>query len=388
MSVLFTPQKIGPVEVKNRFVAPATYECMATETGEVSDQLINRYRALTKGGTGLVIPGVMYINVGKGQIKSQTGIHEDRMISGLKKLTEAVHENGGKIFFEIAQGGADLAPSARKADPMSKVKPREMINEEIEETIDDFGKATGRARDAGADGIHITAAGGSLIDQFLSPFFNKRTDEWGGSDENKYRILRKTIQTCRKEMNGNMALTVKLNTDDYTPKQGITPDLAKKYAGWLAQDGIDGLEPSQGTLAFSPMNVCRGDVPISEILKSMPLWMRPIGWLVLRRMVGKYDVEEGWNLSGANLMKTAIGNTPLFLTGGLRKLITMQKIVEDGKADFISLCRPLIREPNLVNKFKTGQAEVATCTSCNKCLGAALNGVPIRCFCESERPKQ
>jgi 2,4-dienoyl-CoA reductase-like NADH-dependent reductase (Old Yellow Enzyme family) len=390
MSVLFTPKKIGPIEVKNRFVSAPMNECMTTETGEVTDQLINRYRVLAKGGVGLIIPGYMFVSSTGKSVKLQKGIHEDRFIPGLRKLTEVVHEHDCKIFFELAHAGRQtfkgiigqtpLAPSAGKADPVFRVKPRAMTNDEIKQTINDFGEAARRATDSGADGILIGAACGFLLNEFLSPFFNHRTDEWGGSEENNYRIMRETIQTCRKAMNKNMALIVKLCTNDYTPKQGITPDLAKKYVEFLVQDGIDGLVTSQGTMAYSNMNVWRGDVPVSGFLKIMPFWMRPIGWLMMRRWVGKYDLEEAWNLPDDKLMKTVMGNTPLFLDGGLRKLATMQKIVEEGEADFVSLGRPLVREPNLVNKFKNGETEVAACVSCNKCMVMNLRNLPLRCY--------
>ena len=397
-SVLFTSKKIGPIEVKNRFVAAAIYESMATGTGEVTDQLVRRYHAIAKGKAGLIIPGYMYVNpTGKGS-KFETGIYEDRMISGLKKLTVAVHEQGSKIFFELSHAGRQttkelvgqipLAPSVGKTDLVFRTKPREMTNGEIKQTICDFGEAARRATESGADGIHICAAGGVLLNQFLSPYFNRRTDDWGGSEENMYRILRETIQTCRKTMKKSMALTVKLNTNDYTPKRGITPELAKKYAGWLSQDGIDGLETNTGTIAYSNMSISRGQVPVSEYVKALPMWERPIGWLVVRRWVGKYNFEEGWNLPDARLMKTAIGEMPLMLVGGLRRLATMQKIVESGEADFISICRPLVREPNLINKFRTSQAEVAACISCNKCAGQVFNNLPLRCMQLGELPKR
>ena len=391
MSILFSPKEIGPVEIKNRFAAASTGESMALETGEITDMLINRYRSIAKGGVGLVIPGYMYINPVGREARFQVGIYDDAKIPGLKRLTQTVHDNGSKIFFQLDHAGRQtykyliggqtpLAPSAGSSDQIFRVKPRAMTSEEVKQTINDFANAAKRASDSGADGIQIKAANGYLLNQFLSPFFNQRKDEWGGSDENRYQILREVIRACRKAIKSNMALIVKLCTNDYTPKPGITPELAKKYAGWLVQDGIDGLETSQGTFAFSMMNVCRGDVPVGDFVKSVPIWMRPIAWLALRRWVGKYNAEEGWNLADARIVKTAIGDKPLLLVGGLRKLKTMQTIVEEKEADFISLCRPLIREPNLVEKFRTNQSEVAKCVSCNQCAVSGIRNLPVRCY--------
>jgi 2,4-dienoyl-CoA reductase-like NADH-dependent reductase (Old Yellow Enzyme family) len=394
MSILFTPKRIGPVEIANRFVAAPIYESMATQTGEVTDRLINKYRAVAKGGVGLVIQGYMYVNsVGK-STSSQTGIDHDKLIPGLKKLAESVHEQGSKIFFELAHGGRyttkkligqqPLSASDGKADPVFRTKPRAMTKQEIQDTVAAFGEAAIRAKEAGADGIHIASAGASLFNQFLSPFSNKRTDEYGGPEENKYRILGETVKAVRQSIGKDMALTVKINTNDFTPKPGVTPDLAKIHAMFLVRDGIDGLETSQGTMAYSSMNFMRGDVPIDDLVGTMPGWMRPIGRLMIKRWVGKYDVSEAWSLPDVQTIKPAIGDTPLFLVGGLRKLSMMQKMVEEGQADFISLGRPLVREPNLVNKFRSGQSSASACVSCNGCSGQVLQGKPLRCIKLSE----
>jgi 2,4-dienoyl-CoA reductase-like NADH-dependent reductase (Old Yellow Enzyme family) len=389
MSILFTSKKVGPVEVKNRFVAAPVYECMATETGDVTDQLVNKYRAIAKGGTGLIIPGYMSVNLIGRAMKFQIGIHDDKFIPGLRKLTETIHQQGSKIFFEIAHAGrwttkevtgqTPVSASTGKADQVFRVKPKAMTNQDIEDTITAFREGARRARDAGADGIHIAASGASLFDQFLSPFLNQRTDEWGSSEADKYRILGDTIKACRRAISGNMALTVKINSNDYTPKPGVTPDLAKKYVEFLCKDGIDGLETSQGTIAYSSMNMWRGEVPLSDYLKTMPSWMRPIGYLMMRRWVGKYDLVEAWNLADTQTIKPAIGNTPLFLVGGMRNLSTMQRIVEQGQADFISLGRPMIREPDLVKKFRTNETQTSACISCNGCAGQIMQNLPLRC---------
>jgi 2,4-dienoyl-CoA reductase-like NADH-dependent reductase (Old Yellow Enzyme family) len=369
MSLLFTSKKIGPVEIKNRFVHAPTYEAMATETGEVTDQLISRYRAVAMGGTALIIPGAMRVHPPVKGLKLAIGIDKDTMIPGLKKLVKTVHKHDSKIFFEIGYNPTKL---------------KKMAINEIEEAISAFGEAARRAAESGADGIHVGCSANCLIGQFLSTYFNKRTDEWGGSDENRYRFMREVIRTCKKNVSNQMAITVKMHVHDYTPTEGMTVDLAKKFAGWLVEEGINGLELSSGTKPYSTMSVFRGEVPRSDFLSMMPFWMKPIGWFVIRSWVGKYNFEEAWNLNDAKIMKAAIGETPFFLVGGLRTLSTMENIVEQGDADFVCLSRPLIREPNLVNKFQTGQANASSCTSCNKCVGAVLNNHPLRCYRQAD----
>ena len=390
MSVLFSPRKIGNVELPNRFVNSATYEAMAKETGEVSDELIKRYARLAKGGIGLCITGLMYVHDSGRGYKNQTGIYDDRMIPGLKKLVDAVHQAGGRIAFQIAHcgrqttksmvGTTPLAPSSRGRDPMYFVKPKEMTEDQIVETIKAFGAAARRAVEAGADGIQLHGAHGYLISEFLSPYFNIRTDSWGGSDENRFRFLKEIYAEVKKAVPDGFPVMVKLNANDYTPKKGVTPPLATKYAGWLAELGIDAVEVSCGATNYSYMNMCRGDVPKAEMIQGLSWWEKPIGHLMLGKLVGKYDLVEGYNLETAKMIKPVIGDTALFLVGGMRTVSQMEKVLEKKYANFISMSRPFIREPFLVNKIKEGKMDRVSCVSCNRCLAAVANGIPVYCY--------
>ncbi len=210
MSILFTPINIGDVQIKNRFIHSATYEVMALETGEVSDKLIKRYQNLAKGEVGLIIPGHVYVHPLGRAHRQQSGIHSDEMIPGLRNLVGAVHQEGGKIAFQLNHAGRQttkamigktpIGPSGRGRDPVNFVKPREMNINQIQEVIQAFGIAACRAVEAGADGIQLHAAHGYLINQFLSPFFNQRKDEWGGSDANRFRFLKEIILEVRNKL--------------------------------------------------------------------------------------------------------------------------------------------------------------------------------------------
>lgn len=390
MSVLFTPINLGNVEIKNRFVHSATSECMASETGEASNQLVKKYRNIARGEVGLIIPGYMYVHPLGRSYKYQTGIHNDDMIPGLKRLVEAVHEEGGKIAFQIAHAGRQttkaiigqtpIGPSSRGRDPVNFVKPKEMNIDEIHEAIGAFAVAASRAVEAGVDGIQLHAAHGYLINQFLSPFYNTRKDEWGGSDANCFHFLKTIIEEVRKVLPEEMPILVKMNTNDYTPEEGITPPLAAKYAGWLADMEIDGLEISCGSTIYAYMNMCRGDVPVKEIVNSLSFWLRPFANLILKRMVGKYDLEEGYNLEAAKVIKPVLGKVPLFLVGGLRRVTQMEEILEKQYADCISMSRPFIREPLLVKNIREGKTVAAACVSCNRCFAAVPNNIPVLCY--------
>jgi len=191
------PKNIGLLEIKNRFVRSATFEAMATEDGYVTDKLVGLYKALAEGGVGLIISGLVYIQ-SNGQIfEHQAGIHKDEFIPGFRKITEIVHKYGDncKIALQIGHCGRQsrvventIAPSA-VLEKLTKKLPREMTIEEIQETIDAFAQGIRRAKEAGFDAVQFHAAHGWLLSEFLSPYTNRRTDEYGGSTENRVKII-------------------------------------------------------------------------------------------------------------------------------------------------------------------------------------------------------
>jgi 2,4-dienoyl-CoA reductase-like NADH-dependent reductase (Old Yellow Enzyme family) len=390
MSLLFSPHSINEMEVKNRFVHSATQECMSGDNGEVTEQLIKRYVNLAKGETGLIIPGDLFVDhLGRSHLH-QTGIHSDKMIPGLRKLADAVHEYDAKIIFQLAHAGRQtskeaigqvpLGPSNTGRDPIHFFVPKEMNEEEIQHVIRAFGRAARRAIEAGADGVRLHAAHGYLISQFLSPFFNHRMDSWGGSERNQFRLLEAIFLEAKRAVPEGTPVLIKLNTHDHTPGPGLAPSTAVRYAQRLAEMGIDGIEPSSGTAHYSFMQMCRGDVPIEELVRGRPFWQRPLARYKLKRLVGKYEFEEAYHLSVTKDIKAAVGSLPVFLVGGMQRLDHMEEVLSNGHADFISMSRPFIREPYLVKMFKQGKSDHATCVSCNKCLAALACDMPIRCF--------
>jgi 2,4-dienoyl-CoA reductase-like NADH-dependent reductase (Old Yellow Enzyme family) len=266
-------------------------------------------------------------------------------------------------------------------------KPKKMTEAQIRKTIQDFGQAARRSVEAGVDGLQIHAAHGYLVNQFLSPFTNDRDDDWGGSDENRFRFLKEIVLEVQKEMPEGMPLLVKMNSHDHTPEEGITPLLAAKQAAWLAELGIGGLEVSGGTQTFSGWDIVRGDLPVDELASGVSWWMRPVVKAVFNAERGKHDLEEGYNLEGAKVIRSAVSDVPLFLVGGMRRVSHMEEILEAGYADFVSMCRPFIREPYFVKHIREGKTEVAACESCNKCAAAQALGMPVRCYATTGFPQ-
>lgn len=389
-NILFSPKKIGSIEISNRFVHSATYEGLSEPDGTVSEALLKRYEALARGGVGLIIPGYMYVHPWGKPHPFATGIHRDEMVLGLKKLVEVIQKHGARVFFQLKHAGQQntpqqigrtpMGPSAKVRDRVNFFTPKAMTETEISQVIEEFAAAAGRAAAAGADGIQLHAAHGHLINQFLSPFFNHRQDDWGGTTEKRFRFLKSVYQAVKKEIPAGMPVTVKLNSHDYTPIEGITPLLAATYARWLVDLGVDALEVSCGTAGFSFMNVCRGRVPTKELLKTLPLWKRPLFYLKLKGMEDKFDLEEAYNLAAAEVIREEVPSTSLILVGGNRTVARMQNLVTEKAMDFIAMSRPFISDPFLVRKIKAGQMDSVSCISCNRCLVALRAKIPTRCY--------
>ncbi|MFZ5569257.1 MAG: NADH:flavin oxidoreductase [Thermodesulfobacteriota bacterium] len=388
MGLAFQPITIGGMELKNRFVHSATHEAMADANGRVTDDIIRRYETLAKGEIGLIIPGHLFVHPRGQAHHGQCGIHDDGMIPELKKLAEAVHRHGGKIAFQLAHGGRQspkalikrrpLAPSGHGLDPVSLNRPKAMSVAEIRETAGAFVRSAERAMEAGADAVQLHCSHGYLLNEFLSPFFNRRRDEYGGSDENRSRFLEEVVAAVTSILPADKPLLVKLNTNDFTPRQGVTPELAAVYAGRLVKMGVAAVEVSCGT--YYGFQTIRGEVPVTELASALPAWMRPVARIKMKLQAPANRFQEAYNLEAAKVVKKAMNGAPLILVGGMRRLDHMEDVLETGHADLLAMSRPFIREPLLVKHFRQGKTGAAACISCNKCFAAMFNRMPVRCY--------
>jgi len=355
------------MELKNRFVRSATWEGLANSDGSCSGELADLMLELAKGQIGLIITSHAYINqTGQARIR-QLGIYSDQVISSYIEMVEKVHREGSKIIMQIAHAGARASAQLIKSQPFGpsslEIKDcmmcREMTKNEIFQTIGDFKNAAVRAKKADFDGIQIHAAHGYLLSQFLSPFFNKRKDNYGGSIENRARLILEILRAIRTELSQQFAVLIKLNSEDFI-EDGFTQGEMVQVSTILESAGIDAIELSGGTgLSLSKYSSTRvGEINSKE--------------------------EEVYYRDSAKLFKEKI-TVPLILVGGIRSYEVAKELVEKGLADYISLCRPLIREPDLIKRWKRGDTERAACISCNKCFEPTRAGKGIYCVVENQR---
>ena len=352
-SALFTPIKIGTVEIPNRFVRSATHDFMAQNDGAITERQVSLYKNLAQGEIGLIITGHAYVQPqGKASIY-QIGVYSDILIEGLRKITEDVHKFSSRIFLQLSHAGRQtkeklcgctpLAPSS-VYEPIFKVMPKEMSTEEIKKVIDDFIQGSRRAKHAGFDGVQLHLAHGYLLSSFLSPYTNKRKDEWGGSLSNRVRIATDIIKGIKGLLGKEFPVIVKLNSSDFLPS-GIYLKESIEAARILEREGIDGIEVSGGTAEAGQGSVWKG--------------LRP-------------EEDEGYFVENAYKIKKEL-SIPVIGLGGIRSFRIMEKIIEEGKADLISMSRPFIREPFLIRKFHSGEIKKSECISCNKCFN--LRGI-------------
>jgi 2,4-dienoyl-CoA reductase-like NADH-dependent reductase (Old Yellow Enzyme family) len=347
-SVLFTPLRIGPVTIPNRFVRSATHDFMAEEDGSVTERHLTLFNQLAEGEVGLIITGHAYVNPAGKASPRQLGVHEDRMVEGLSRIPQAVHDFPSRVFLQIAHAGRQtkekicgctpLAPSA-VYEPVFKVMPRAMTKEEVKTTIAEFVQAGRRAKQAGFDGVQLHVAHGYLLNSFISPYTNRREDEYSGSLLNRARILREILGGLKSLAGLDFPVIAKLNSSDFIP-QGLSIEESIEIARLLEADGLDGVEVSGGMSEAGKGSIWQG-------LRSQE--------------------EEGYFVDSASRFKAAL-RIPVFGLGGFRSFAVMERAIEEGKVDLISLSRPFIREPDLVKKFRLGQVDKSECISCNKCF--------------------
>ncbi len=367
MSKLFESSEINGMKLANRFVRSATWEGMASPEGAVTPKLIETMSALAKGGVGLIISSHAYIRTDGQASPWQIGVFSDELIPGLREMAAAVHEAGGRIVMQLAHAGHFAAEKLTGQTPLvvsnyeglAKTSRKEMTAHDIGELVATFAEAARRAKSAGFDGVQIHSAHGYFLSQFLSPAFNRRSDNYGGTINNRARIHVETVKAIRNVVGNNYPVLIKMNCQDFS-ENGLGLEDSLIAANLLSDAGLDAIELSGGILTGGKLSPSRSGINSAD--------------------------KEAYFREELRAFKKQI-KIPLILVGGNRSFEVAEQLVEEGSADYISMSRPFIREPDLISRWKAGDRRKAECKSDNLCFMPALEGKGIYCLTREREEK-
>jgi 2,4-dienoyl-CoA reductase-like NADH-dependent reductase (Old Yellow Enzyme family) len=359
MSKLFESSVINGMQLANRFVRSATWEGMASDEGAVTPKLIDTMTALAQGGVGLIISSHSYVSPEGQATPWQIGIYRDELIPGLQQMARAVQAVGGKIVMQLAHAGNFALekltgrPTLAVSDfeGLAASRRHEIGTQEIQNLIAAFAAAARRAKSAGCDGVQLHSAHGYLLSQFLSPIFNRRRDDYGGDVRGRIRIHLEILHAIRGAVGRDYPILIKMNCRDFQP-DGLSLEESLQAAVLLAEAGFDAIELSGGLLTGGKLSPSRPGIDSPE--------------------------KEAYFQEELRAFRQAI-NIPLILVGGIRSCEVAQQLVAEGAAEYISMSRPLIREPDLIKRWQAGDRRPAECTSDNLCFRPGFKGEGVYC---------
>ncbi|GAT12451.1 NADH:flavin oxidoreductase [Mycolicibacterium novocastrense] len=373
---VFTPAKLGPVTLRNRIIKAATFEA-STPNALVTDDLINYHRLPAAGGVGMTT--VAYCAVAPGGRTDGWQIWmRPEAVPGLKRLTDAIHAEGAAISAQIGHAGPVANARTNKAkalapirffNPLSMRFAKKATREDIREVTEAHANAARLAIESGFDAVEIHLGHNYLASSFLSPLLNRRTDEFGGSLENRAKVARGVVMAVRRavEKEGTpIAVTAKLTMTDGV-RGGIPIEESLQTAKWLEEDGgLDAIELTAGSSLVNPMYLFHGDAPIKEFAGA---FKPPIRWGI--RMTGKkflreYPYREAFLLRHAQKFRAEL-KIPLILLGGITNRESMDLAMAEG-FEFVAMGRALLAEPDLINRIQADSSVRSICDHCNKCM--------------------
>ena len=356
--ILLQPIKIGPLSLRNRIVMPPMCSRLAGSDGSVTQKMIAYYSERARGGVGMIIIEYSYIDEKESRAAvSQLGVQNDHMITGLSELAEAIKAQGAAVVLQICHAGNQTSPAIMGKQPVAPsaipckflgVMPRELTLAEIDEIQDAFAEASRRAKQAGLDGVELHGAHGYLMDQFLSPYTNKRIDKYGGSFENRALFALETLRKVRKKTGTSFAVGYRMTADEYIPG-GLTLKETTKFAKMLAKEGIDYLHVTAGIYESLPHFVQPVYLPRAYLVHLAEAIRKEVAVPVIT--VGSLNVEEG------------------------------EKALKEEKADLVALGRALIADPEIPKKLAEGRLEdIRPCIRGNEgCISRFFTGQTMRC---------
>jgi 2,4-dienoyl-CoA reductase-like NADH-dependent reductase (Old Yellow Enzyme family) len=352
---IFSKGKIGPLTVPNRLVRSATWDPSILGERKMTSEVVNLYRTLALGGIGLIITGDFSV-VPQGMLEKETKdkkicSYEDMRIRGFSRLVEAVKSVNSecKIVAQLSGEYFGVGPSDVPS-PFRKNKLRPLSSKEVRFIVDCFVESIAGVKGDGFEGVQLHAAHGGLLSRFLSPHTNRRNDEYGGTLGNRTRIVREIVQGARERI-GDYPILVKMNCTDFV-EGGINIDNFPGLAREIQRCGVDGIEVSGG------MKDCLTKT-------SQELGFRPVPSPESHTHIAKVEQQSYF----LKYVEGLILDIPIILVGGNRDIEQLEEIVQQKMVDFISLCRPLISEPDLPMRWMEGRGgSTADCISCNSCI--------------------
>jgi 2,4-dienoyl-CoA reductase-like NADH-dependent reductase (Old Yellow Enzyme family) len=370
---VLAPAKLGPITLRNRIIKSATFEAR-TPNALVSDDLIEYHRLPAAGGVGMTT--VAYCAVSQGGRTEGNGIWmRPEAVPGFQRLTSAIHAEGAAVSAQIGHAGPVANARSNKATALAPVRffnpvgmrfAKKATRDDIDEVIAAHANAARLAVDAGFDAVEVHLGHNYFASAFLSPLINRRTDEFGGSLENRAKVARGMVMAVRRAVDNQIAVTAKLNMADGV-RGGISVDEAITTAKWLQDDGgLDAIELTAGSSLVNPMYLFRGDAPLKEFAGAFkpPLrWgMRMTGTKFLR----EYPYREAYLLRDAKRFRAEL-TMPLILLGGITNRETMDLAMAEG-FQFVAMGRALLAEPDLINRIALDANVHSACTHCNRCM--------------------
>lgn len=351
VKTLFDETLLSSIRLKNRFFRAATWENLADEAGHMTERLWKVYEGLSRGGVGLIITGYAHVMEHEKPRPGMMGIYDDSFIKEYLELTGMVHGHGCRIVLQIVYGGSNTyynlgereiwGPSAVPHKVHGSV-PTEMTRKDIETVVHAYADAVERARLAGFDGMEYHASHGYFLSQFLTPYYNRRTDAYGGSIENRARIIHEIYQASREQAGRDFPLFIKIHCSDFM-EEGLTFEESKKVCKGLAERGMDAIEISGGNFSSDPeVSPVRVDIHSPEKQSYFRVYAA--------EMAREVDI-------------------PIILVGGNRSFEVMEEILLTSEIAYFALSRPLLCEPDLINTWKADPQAKAKCASCNLCWG-------------------
>jgi 2,4-dienoyl-CoA reductase-like NADH-dependent reductase (Old Yellow Enzyme family) len=373
----FSPWQLGPVRLRNRFVKAATFEGL-TRDHVVNDRLIEFHRRVAAGGVGLTTLAFCAVAPDGCGTPNELILTPDTG-PGLARLADAVHAEGAAISAQVGHAGAVAAGTGIRAlspspvfSPLAMRRTRAVTAGEIARITADFGRAAAVVAGAGFDAVEVHLGHGYLPSEFLSPRLNRRTDDWGGSLENRARFARAVVAAVREAVGDRLAVTAKLNMADGV-RGGLWLDESIAVARLLEADGtLDAIELTAGSSLQNPMYLFRGEAPVAEMARAMPKVIRPAFRRFGTRFLREYPYQEAYLLPYARQFRAAL-DMPLILLGGINRLDTVTAALDEG-FEAVAMARALLREPDLIARWQAGATGESLCVHCNKCMATIYRG--------------